>query len=147
MNPFRLQPPPPLKISENDVRDACLQVLKLRGWWPVRQHVGRFQSASKSWVNIGVPGDPDYAIMQTRMQCPHCRQQISAPGFFLETKRPGGILSEIQQIRIKQLKTLSGMDTVVVADVADLVAFLDGREVPARWLDGRDDHRDKAPPK
>jgi hypothetical protein len=106
---------PQLKISENDVRSACLQVLQLQGWWPVRQHVGRFQTPGKNWINVGVPGDPDYAI-------------IKAPGFFLETKRPGGTLSDVQMTRIRQLKVLSGMDTVVVESVEQLMEWLTQRE-------------------
>lgn len=114
MNSFHLKPPQ-LKISENDVRAACLQALQLNGWWPIRQHVGRFQTKHGDWVNIGVAGDPDYAI-------------VRAPAFFLETKRPGGTLSDTQLDRIAKLKILSGLDTIVVDNAESLMNWLQQRE-------------------
>jgi hypothetical protein len=73
-----------LKLSENHVRTACLDVLRAHQWWPIRQHVGRFKTPDQRWVTIGEVGDPDYVV-------------IKAPSFFLETKKPGGILSDEQR--------------------------------------------------
>lgn len=108
---FRLKPTGQLKLSENDVRKACLDVLRFHGWWPVRQHVGLFKTADQRWINIGESGDPDYVV-------------VKAPSFFLETKKPGGKLSDEQRLRIDQLQQFYGLETVVVADVEELVAWL-----------------------
>jgi hypothetical protein len=111
---FRLKPPK-LQLSENDVRKACLDLLRLRHWWPIRQHVGLFKTADKRWLRIGENGDPDYAVVKT-------------PSFFLEFKRPGGKLSDEQRTRIKTLKQFYGLDTVVVEGVEELIEWLDRRE-------------------
>lgn len=107
--------PQPLKTSENDVREACLQLLRLSGWWPIRQHVGQFRTSDGRMIKVGVPGDPDYAVLRS-------------PGFFLETKAPEGNLSPVQVERIGRLRAMCGLDTVVVSDVSELKAFLDQRE-------------------
>jgi hypothetical protein len=117
MSRFILRPLRP-KVSENDVRTACLQVLRLRGYWPVRQHVGKFKTVHGNWISVGEPGDPDYAV-------------LTAPGFFLETKRPGNDLSPAQIARIRDLEVLCGLKTVVVGDVEQLIEWLD-RIAPVR---------------
>lgn len=106
-----------LQLSENDVRKACLDVLRAHRWWPIRQHVGVFNPIGrpKSIVTIGEVGDPDYVVI-----CP--------PSFFLETKRPGGKLSEEQRKRIDLLKQFYGLETVVVESVEELVAWLESHE-------------------
>jgi hypothetical protein len=115
-----------LQLSENDVRKGCLDLLRARGWWPIRQHVGKFlpgkvygllcpacrAAVRNSWVTIGEAGDPDYAA-------------IRRPSFFLETKRPGGDLSEGQRTRIETLRRFYNLDTVVVASVEELLDWLD----------------------
>lgn len=108
---FQLKPPG-LHISENDVRKACLDILRLRQWWPIRQHVGRFKTIDQRYIVIGETGDPDYVV-------------VKPPGFFLETKRPGGELSPEQIKRISDLKTFYGLDTVVVESVEQLIEWLD----------------------
>jgi hypothetical protein len=114
MSRFRLTPPK-IKLSENDVRRACLDVLRLRQWWPIRQHVGSFQTRDQRWVHIGETGDPDYAV-------------IKPPSFFLELKRPGGALRDAQRARIFQLWKAYGLETVVVDSVEELIDWLDQRE-------------------
>jgi hypothetical protein len=115
-NRFRLTPEK-LQLSENDVRKACLDVLRLRHWWPIRQHVGLFTPHGRPGeiINIGEKGDPDYVV-------------VKAPSFFLETKRPGGKLSATQVARIDQLRQFYGLETVVVESVEDLIAWLERRE-------------------
>jgi hypothetical protein len=108
---FRLKPPK-LKLSENDVKKACLDLLRLRQWWPIRQHVGLFRTVDQRKIQIGVTGDPDYVV-------------IKAPSFFLELKKPGGKLSDDQRARIKTLKQFYGLDTVVVEGVEELIEWLD----------------------
>ena len=103
-----------IQLSENDVRDACLEVLRHHHWWPVRQHVGRFRPVAhpNDVVTIGSKGDPDYLV-------------VKAPSFFMETKRPGGKLSDDQRRRIDQLQQFYGLETVVVESVEQLVEWLE----------------------
>lgn len=103
-----------IQLSENDVRRACLDVLGPRGWLVRRQHVGRFNPVGRpnEVVTIGEAGDPDYLI-------------VKAPSFFMETKRPGGKLSDAQKKRIEVLRQFYSLDTVVVESVDDLVGWLD----------------------
>jgi hypothetical protein len=86
--------------------------LRLRQWWPIRQHVGKFQTKDLRWISIGETGDPDYAV-------------IKAPSFFLELKKPGGELSAEQRDKIFQLKQFYGLETVVVESVEELIEWLD----------------------
>ena len=104
-----------LVVSENDVRKACLDVLRLHHWWPIRQHVGLFKTRDDRWVNIGETGDPDYVV-------------VKAPSFFLELKRPGGKLSDFQRDRIRTLRQFYDLETVVVEGVEELVEWLDRHE-------------------
>lgn len=117
MKGFRLTPKGGLQLSENDVRKACLDVLRVRHWWPIRQHVGLFSTVGKNprKISIGETGDPDYII-------------VKPPSFFLETKRPGGKLSPEQVARIALLKQFYGLDTVVVESVEELLEWLDRHE-------------------
>lgn len=113
-----------IQLSENDVRIACLDVLRAHGWWPVRQHVGRFilpdravfEACGKLGVlprviTAGEKGDPDYLA-------------VKAPSFFMETKRPGGKLSDDQRRRIDQLRQFYALETVVVESVDQLIEWL-----------------------
>jgi len=106
-----------LVLSENDVRRACLDVLRAHGWWPIRQHVGKFNPVGRPShvVTIGETGDPDYVV-------------VKAPSFFLETKRPGGKLSDEQTARIDILRRFYALDTLVVESVEELMAWLDRHE-------------------
>jgi hypothetical protein len=104
-----------IQLSENDVREACLGLLRAHHWWPIRQHVGLFKTRDGRWINIGENGDPDYAV-------------IKAPSFFLELKRPGGTLSVAQQERIEQLNRFYGLQTLIVDDAEQLVEWLKQHE-------------------
>jgi len=112
---FRLKSPAALQLSENDVRKACLDVLRVHQWWPIRQQVGLFKTADKRWIRIGEIGDPDYVV-------------IKPPSFFLELKRPGGELSPEQVARIHQLRQFYGLETVVVESVEELMEWLERYE-------------------
>jgi hypothetical protein len=109
---FRLKEPV-FKVSENDVESACLDVLRLRGYWPTRMHAGLFKSADgKRWIRGVEKGTPDWLAMRK-------------PSFFVEVKRPGGVLSEIQKQRIFQLDKFFDLKTVVVEEVEELIDWLD----------------------
>jgi hypothetical protein len=102
-----------LRLSENDVESACLDVLRLHGYWPLRCHAGLFKSADgKRWIRGVEKGTPDWAA-------------LIKPSFFLEVKRPGGILSEAQQAKIYQLEKFFNLQTLVVEGVEELVEWLD----------------------
>jgi hypothetical protein len=107
--------PPKLKLVENDVEGACLDLLRYRGFWPVRQHCGKFRTADDRWITLGQPGLPDWAL-------------VKRPGFLLEVKRPGGKLSEIQEQRIAELRQWPDLDVVVVESVEELMDWLSARE-------------------
>lgn len=111
---FQLQSPTP-KLSENDVRSACLDLLRLHHWWPIRQHVGLFKTPDGRWIQIGEKGDPDYAV-------------IKAPSFFLEFKRPGGVLSQEQKEKIEQLQRFYGLETLVVDNAEQILEWLTRQE-------------------
>lgn len=115
-----------LQLSEADVTGACIELLRLHRWWPIRQHVGKFlpikvlavlcpacrSAALKLGVTtIGETGDPDWAVIQ-------------APSFFLELKRPGGELRDEQRQRIWQLEHFYGLQTLVVDNVEALAEWL-----------------------
>jgi hypothetical protein len=117
-------------VAESDVTKACIDLLRLHQWWPIRQHVGKFLTpkvlsllcpACRSalhkahWITIGETGDPDYAV-------------IKAPSFFLELKKPGGELSDAQRERIFQLEKFYELETVVVENVEELIDWLDRHE-------------------
>jgi hypothetical protein len=123
-NQFRLKAQK-LQLSENDVREACLDVLRAHQWWPIRQHVGRFILPDRAvleacgkfgvrvrWHTAGEKGDPDYAVLK-------------APSFFVELKRPGGELSDEQRARIYALRQFYDLETAVVESVEELIEWLD----------------------
>jgi hypothetical protein len=109
MAQFRLTPPV-VKISENDVEQACLDLLRVRHFYPLRQHSGLFKTPDKKsrYIHIGQPGIPDYVI----------------PRYFVEVKRSGGTLSEVQKEKIRTLKEHWDLETAVVESVDELIEWL-----------------------
>ena len=105
---FRLRSPQ-IKLSENDVEKQCLDILRLRGLYPVRLQVGKFKTPDDRWITIGEPGLPDYCI----------------PKFFVETKAPRGALREAQERKIHELEEIWRVPVVVAHDLDALLAWLD----------------------
>jgi hypothetical protein len=116
--PFRLRAPLPVK--ENDVENACLDLLRLKGYWVTRLHVGRFKTVDGRWLTIGEKGLPDWIALHARL-----------PGFLLEVKRPKGELSVDQQMKIQQLRLGYRMAVAVVDSARALACWLEQRGVPA----------------
>ena len=116
MKRFRLTSPR-IKLVEDDVEKACIDLLRLRGYYVVRLQSGLFRTPDGRWVRIGEPGLPDYAVIKR--------------DFFLEVKRPGGKLSAAQVEKVFELEKAYGI----------AVATVDRVEHLARWLD---DHEKKA---
>ena len=106
--PFKLTSPRKLKVVENDVEAAGRDLLRYRRLYPLRQNAGRFKTADNRWITIGEPGIPDYVI----------------PRFFVEFKKPGGQLSQVQRDKIYQLETFWDLETAVVESVEDLLRWL-----------------------
>lgn len=109
MDEFRLRPPK-IQLSENDVEKAVLDVLRLRGHYPLRQQSGLFKTPGRQtrFIHVGEVGIPDYAI----------------PKYFVEVKRPGGRLSEVQSRKIALLKQHWHLDTAVVESIDELIEWL-----------------------
>jgi hypothetical protein len=106
---FRLTPPPRLK--ENDVERACLDLLRIRGYWVARLHAGRFKSADgKRWITGVEKGTPDYAAVHERF-----------PGFLMEVKRPGADATPEQKSKIMEIR-LGYHLAITVVDTVDALA-------------------------
>jgi hypothetical protein len=114
---FKLTPPKPAVMVENDVEKQCLDLLLYRGWYPIRLQVGRFKTVADKWLTIGKAGLPDYVVIHE-----------SHPGFFMETKRPKGDRSDVQ-IRVHWELTKAYRLAVVTIDGLDpLRAWLAAHE-------------------
>lgn len=118
---FRLKPPR-LRLSENDVESACLDLLRLRGYWVARLHAGMFKSADGvRWIKGVDKGTPDYALLH--------RQH---PGFLLEVKRPGEKPKPVQDYKHSEIRMGYRLAIGVVDSVEGLAVWLDEHERNAR---------------
>ncbi len=108
---FRLTSPPPLK--ENDVERQCCDIMRLRGYRPVRLQVGLFKTIDGRWNPVGEKGMPDWIAAHP-----------TYPAIFVETKRPGRDLEPEQETKIAELR-LWGLAVVKADNVDDFIRFLD----------------------
>lgn len=114
---YRLQAPT-FPLSENDVETACKTLLGTRGWKHERLLAGVFRSMDNRRVIHGAAkGTPDYLVVHPRY-----------PAFYLETKRPGGELSDIQRFKILEIQQGWRLAVAVVASAAELAVWLDHHE-------------------
>jgi hypothetical protein len=114
MKHFRLRPPIPQPLVENDIERQCLDALRYRQWRPERLHAGRFRSLDFSRVITAHPtGTPDYVVTHALY-----------PAFYLEVKRPGGSPTPEQEQKHVELR---------LNDLA--VVWVDGYEALLAWLD------------
>ena|SRR5215831_18282455 len=114
--PFRLKAPRVPPLREHHVAQACLDYLRVRGYYPVRLNSGLFKTPDGRWVRVGEPGLPDYMAIHPRY-----------PGFFLEVKRPGGVLSADQTRKIQELR-IYRLSVAVIDNVEALVSWLKTHE-------------------
>jgi hypothetical protein len=115
---FRLTPPRPPRLNENDVERACVDVLRYRGYYVIRLHAGRFKTADgRRWITGVDKGTPDYATVHERF-----------PGFLLEVKRTGASPTPEQTNKHRELWIGYRLAIVSVDDVAALVLWLDQHE-------------------
>ena len=92
MSRFSLKSPH-FQLSENDVEKQCLDLLRIRQWWPIRLQSGKFKTVDNRWITVGQKGIPDYVVVHA-----------AYPGFFLEVKRPGALPTAEQRDRIRELQ-------------------------------------------
>jgi hypothetical protein len=119
--PFRLTAPQP-RLVENDVERQCLDIMLVRGYWPIRLHAGTFKSVDgERWIKGVQKGTPDYGAMHELY-----------PGFLLETKRPGGSLTLIQSAAINGLRMGYRLAVCVTDGAAGFAQWLDQHEAAAR---------------
>jgi len=106
-------------VPESATVRACLDLLNVRGWFPLRVLCGVFQTLDGKRHVSGPPkGTPDYA-------CLHWHY----PAFLLETKRPiGGVLAEAQVQRQHIIHTGYHLPILVCADAHELTVWLDEHE-------------------
>jgi len=107
---FRLTAPK-IKLVENDVEKACLDLLRLKDYYPIRLQSGLLKTPDGRWLRVGEPGLPDYVIVKH--------------DFFLEVKAPGGKLSEAQIAKIFEIEKVRRIPVATVDSVEHLAAWLD----------------------
>lgn len=117
---FQLRPPR-LRLSENHVEKACLDLLRLRGYWVVRQHAGRAQYKDGTWTHLGDKGLPDYATVHAKY-----------PGFLLECKAPGKHLSDAQLIKISEIYQGYRLAICVADSVESMLQWLNEHEARSK---------------
>lgn len=121
---FELTSPKPAKQVEADVIEACLGILRLKQWWPVRLHAGRFRTLDLRRYITGVPkGTPDYV-------CAH----ECYPAFLIEFKRPGQKPTPEQERMALTIRLGFRLATVAVDSVESLSEWL--RQHEAKWARG-----------
>jgi hypothetical protein len=118
---FRLTSPKLKNLRENDVERACIDVLRLHGYYVLRQQTGLFKTADGRWVRTGEVGLPDYAVIHKRY-----------PGFLLEVKATRGELKEHQIKKIFELEMGYRIAVAVVNDVSELSVWLMNHERKAK---------------
>jgi hypothetical protein len=106
-----------IELVESDVVKTCLDICRLRGYWPTRQHIGKFQTLDGRWITAGEKGLPDYAMTHGVYR-----------GFLLEFKRPGGELSEVQVQKKFELELGYSLAIAVIDSPEALVAWLANHE-------------------
>ena len=114
---FRLKPPKPARLVENDVEAQCLDALRWRHWRPERLHAGTVKSLDgRRYIKLHDRGTPDYVVTHAKY-----------PAFYLETKRPGKTPSPEQERKHQELR-LFGLAVVAVDGYEALIAWLNEYE-------------------
>jgi hypothetical protein len=113
---FRLKPPLPAG-RERDIVNACLDLLRVRQYYPVRLQSGLFKTPDDRFVRIGEPGLPDYVAVHELY-----------PAVFVEFKRRGGKPRPEQIEKIQILRDVLRLAVAVVDDPAALAEFLTTHE-------------------
>lgn len=109
---FKLTPPK-IELSEKDVIRQCTDVLRLRGYWVQRNHVGKFQTIDGRWIKMGPPGIPDYTAIRAEY-----------PAIFIEFKRPGKTLRPTQRQRFGEIQEAYRLHAVMIDSLEGLLEYL-----------------------
>lgn len=121
---FRLTSPKPAPQVEAHVIQACLDILRLKQWWPVRLHAGRFKTLDGKRYITGVPkGTPDYIAVHAFY-----------PGFLVEFKRPGEVPTPEQEQVALMIRLGYRIATAAVDSVEALSEWLKLHE--GKWPRG-----------
>jgi hypothetical protein len=91
-----------------------MALLRQRDHFVARLHPARFQTLDGRVLSGAEPGTPDFAA-------------LIAPPFLLEVKRPGGVLSDVQQAKIREIESLQRLPVAVASSPDELAAWLDAR--------------------
>ena len=119
---FRLRSPKPPKPLEKHVVKACVEYLRIRGYWCQKQPVGTFRTLDGSRiVAFGVAGLPDYGTMHSFY-----------PGFMIEFKRPGGELDPLQYTAFDNIRDGYRLAVVKIDSLEALIPWLDEHERKCR---------------
>jgi hypothetical protein len=113
--------PPRVVLSEAEVIDRCEEVLRKRGYWLKRNHVGKFRTPADEWITMGPPGIMDYIAVHETW-----------PAFFIEFKRRGKRLRDDQQTQFEEIQFGYRLAAVMIDSVEELSDFLSGHESRAR---------------
>jgi hypothetical protein len=121
MSRFRLRSPR-AKLTENDVERVCRDFLNLRGYRLERLHSGRFKTLDgRRYITGAEPGTPDWVVVHGRHRA-----------FYLETKAPGGVLSDAQAWMHRVLTRGYRLQVATIDDVGELAEWLRSHEEPTR---------------
>lgn len=93
-------------IREKDILAACLHLLTIRGIPHWRNNTGATKIDNR-YIRFGSPGSPDIVAC------------VAGRFWAIETKRPGGKLSDAQKTVCAALQRAGGT-YLVVSDVSDL---------------------------
>lgn len=129
MNRFRLKANK-VVLVESDVILACKDYLARRGYWCVRQHVGKLKTPDGRWITAGYRGLPDYATVHAFY-----------PGFLIEFKRPGAVPKPHQARTIWELQQGFGLSIYVCDCFEVLPAIVNAHEDRFRYLVPREKAR------
>jgi hypothetical protein len=112
---------PRVVLSEGQVIADCRKVLRRRGYWLKRNHVGRFRTVTDDWITMGPTGIMDYIAVHETW-----------PAFFVEFKRKGEELRRDQQTTFGQVQFGYRLAAVMVDSAEELIDFVNGHESRAR---------------
>jgi hypothetical protein len=117
---FRLKSPR-VKLVENDIEKACADFLNLHGYRLERLHAGRFKTLDGRYITGAEPGTPDWVAIHGRHRA-----------FYLETKAPGGALSDSQAWMHRVLTAGYRLQVATIDDATELERWLHAHEEPTR---------------
>lgn len=118
--------------TESDVLRACLDLLRLRGIFAWRSNTAgvrrRDRAGREFWAHHGLKGCADILGILPKV-CPACGNWRPGTLLAVETKRPGGKLTQAQKWFLDAVRQAGGL-SLVVRDVRELDEALRREGVP-----------------